>query len=222
MFWVWIISGALCLLTALIAFAVSWNEGKTASMAIHTSSIPIKSLLEIYNSVHTSVGGEHLFEQCEIKGRIAGPDFLEGRLTKRNSVFYEYTAQRLQDDGSFVEVAAEKQQERFWVEDETGRILVDPTNATLELPEPQVKRTPKHIYEEKGLYEGDPVYILGWLSDFHGQPIITSNGMEPFLITWRSESDVIRQARANVQCGTWAGIGLFITGLVLMGLGVLT
>jgi hypothetical protein len=96
----------------------------------------------------------------------------------------------------------------FWVRDASGRVLVDPINAELDLQPidsnyevitsgygDSERRTRR---EEKGLPLGQPVYVLGYLGERQGQPIIQRHAADPskkFLISYRSEQALTRANR---------------------------
>jgi len=93
----------------------------------------------------------------------------------------------------------------FWVRDASGRVLVDPLNAELDLQPldsnyevmtssygDSERRTRR---EEKGLPLGQPVYVLGYLGERQGQPVIQRHPSDPakkFLISYRSEQKLMR------------------------------
>jgi len=108
----------------------------------------------------------------------------------------------------------------FWVRDASGRVLVDPINAELDLQEidsryevvtsgygDSERRTRR---EEKGLPLGQTVYVLGYLSERQGQPVIqrhTSDSSKKFLISYRSEQELTRANRLR------AAVFYFVAGI---------
>ena len=108
----------------------------------------------------------------------------------------------------------------FWVRDASGRVLVDPLNAELDLQEidsgyevvtsgygDSERRTRR---EEKGLPLGQPVYVLGYLGERQGQPVIqrhTSDSSKKFLISYRSEQELTRANRLR------AAVFYFVAGI---------
>jgi hypothetical protein len=96
----------------------------------------------------------------------------------------------------------------FWVRDATGRVLVDPANAELDMTETDHRyevftasfggTERRNWREEKALPIGRPVYVLGYLADQQGQPAIgrhPRDAAKKFLISYRSEHELVRTNR---------------------------
>ena len=108
----------------------------------------------------------------------------------------------------------------FWVRDASGRVLVDPINAELDLQPidsnyevvtasygDSERRTRR---EEKALPLGQQVYVLGYLAERQGQPVIqrhVSNPSKKFLISYRSEQALTRANRVR------AAVFYFVAGI---------
>jgi hypothetical protein len=108
----------------------------------------------------------------------------------------------------------------FWVRDASGQVLIDPTNAELDLQEidqryevvtssfgDSERRTRR---EERGLIMGRQVYVLGYLGERQGQPVLQRHPSDPskkFLISYRSEQELARASR------TQAAIYYFAAGI---------
>ena len=104
--------------------------------------------------------------------------------------------------------------------DASGRVLVDPTNAELDLQAideryevvtsslgDSERRTRR---EEKALPLGQPVYVLGYMAERQGQPVIQrhpSDSSKKFLISYRSEQEL-------TSANKWrAALLYFVTGI---------
>jgi hypothetical protein len=108
----------------------------------------------------------------------------------------------------------------FWVRDASGRVLVDPINAELDLQAidssyevvtssngDSERRTRR---EEQGLLLGQPVYVLGYLGERQGQAVIqrdTSDASKKFLISYRSERALTHANRLR------AAVFYFVAGI---------
>jgi hypothetical protein len=122
----------------------------------------------------------------------------------------------------------------FWVRDATGRVLVDPLTAELDLQALDERyevltassggseRRAWHI--EKGLLVGHQVYVLGYISEQSGQPALRRHPRDrdkKFIISYRSEQELSRATnrRANLfyTLAALSGVG----GILLVGWQVL-
>lgn len=108
----------------------------------------------------------------------------------------------------------------FWVRDASGRVLIDPINAELDLRPideryevmtssfgDSERRTRR---EEKGLPLGQQVYVLGYMGERQGQPVIQRHLSDPskkFLISYRDEQALTHTHR------TRSALFYFITGI---------
>lgn len=98
----------------------------------------------------------------------------------------------------------------FWLRDATGRILVEPANVELDLKEidqryevvtasfgGSERRTRR---AEHALPLGQPVYLLGYLGERDGAPVLRRHPTDPkrkFLVSYRSEQQLLRANRAQ-------------------------
>jgi hypothetical protein len=115
----------------------------------------------------------------------------------------------------------------FWVRDASGRVLIDPINAELDLQPidsryevvtssfgDSERRTRR---EEKGLPLGQQVYVLGYLGERQGQPVIQrhpSNSSKKFLISYRTEQQLTSANR-------WKSAALYFVAGIAGSAGVL-
>ena len=206
--------GALMVMLAIVC-AVAALRAEDRLTAIEET--PTYSIQQV-RSLHR---GGAFGKACEIVGVIQAETSLSGPLSGKSCVAYRYTSsweqwERSQitdrhrdlngmvcrDSGTQFD---EQQVPRFWVQDETGRVLVEPAAATLDLQEidrhydvtsasygGSERRTTE---TELGLLIGQPVYVLGYLADRQGEPVIASfprDRTRQFLISYRSERELVR------------------------------
>ena len=163
-------------------------------------------------------------QACEVAGVIECDASLSGPLSGQACVAYSHslTWEEWGKPGMFDKRSGtgdlvyrtggvefdDRQAPTFWVRDASGRVLVDPINAELDL-EPidaryevvtsgygEIERRTRR--EEKGLPLGQPVYVLGYLGERQGQPIIqrhASDRSKKFLISYRNEQALTRVNR---------------------------
>jgi hypothetical protein len=135
----------------------------------------------------------------------------------------------------------------FWVRDETGRVLVLADGANFDLnqtatqfetnPNPsfglQIDLTRGLVdfqvgsnynngfqYTEHALYIGQPVYVLGSLQSYQGQPALANRENKRFLISWRSEEALLQSSMKWKTAFYALGSLLAVVGAGLLGYGV--
>lgn len=98
---------------------------------------------------------------------------------------------------------------RFWVNDGRGRVAVDPAGASLDMLETVARYesytgigdNEREIWrQEWALPVGQRVYLLGYLLDDQGQPLIGRHPLDqgrPFLISHRDEAAFARSLRGR-------------------------
>ena len=129
-----------------------------------------------------------------------------------------------------------QQRVRFYVRDSTGRVLIDPEQADLDLmettnrfepaqPKPGERaRTVGYRYQEQALPIGAQVYVLGCVVDGGGQPMIARsprNAKQRFMISRRSERELTTAATSAAHKLYYAAGGAGAAGLVLLALGLM-
>jgi hypothetical protein len=121
----------------------------------------------------------------------------------------------------------------FWVRDKTGRVLVDPRGAALELDEEARhfdlgsgmrmagQRTKGLRYTEYILPVGEPGYIMGWATDREGRLMIGTHpkdGRKRFLISNRSHEELTRSAGYLALASLTGAVVFGFGGIFLLGL----
>src|SRR3954451_8413456 len=198
-------AGGLLLIAAVICVTAALR-GEDRLLAILDT--PTSSALDIH-AIHRNNGAYG--QACEVAGVIECDASLSGPLSGQACVAYSHslTWEEWGKPGMFDKRSGtgdlvyrtgsvesdDRQAPTFWVRDASGRVLVDPINAELDLEEidsryevvtsgygDSERRTRR---EEHGLPLGQPVYVLGYLGERQGQPIIqrhTSDISKKFLI----------------------------------------
>jgi hypothetical protein len=211
-------AGGLLLLIAAIYVTVALR-GEERLLAILDT--PTSSALDI-QSIHRNNGAYG--QACEVAGVIECDASLSGPLSGQACVAYSHSLmwEEWGKPGLFDKRSGtsdlvyrtggtefdDRRAQTFWVRDASGRVLVDPINAELDLQAidsryevvtsgygDSERRTRR---EEHGLPLGQPVYVLGYLAERQGQPIIQRHASDPskkFLISYRSEQALTRTNR---------------------------
>ncbi len=213
-------AGGLLLIVAAICVAAALR-GEDRLVAILDT--PTSSALDI-QAIHRNNGAYG--QPCEVAGVIECDAALSAPLSGQSVVAYSHSLaweewgkpglfdKRSGTSDLVYRTGGTEFDDRcaptFWVRDASGRVLVDPINAELDLQEIDARyevftsslgdserRTRR---EEKGLPLGQPVYVLGYLGEHQGQPIIqrhTSDTSKKFLISYRSEQALTRANRVR-------------------------
>ena len=211
-------AGGLLLIVAAICVTAALR-GENRLLAILDT--PTSSALDI-QAIYRNNGAYG--QACEVAGVIECDTSLSGPLSGQMCVAYshmlaweEWGKPGLLDKRSGTSDLVyrtggtefdDRRAATFWVRDASGRVLVDPINAELDLQPidsnyevvtsgygDSERRTRR---EEKGLPLGQPVYVLGYLGERQGQPIIqrhASDSSKKFLISYRSEQVLTRVNR---------------------------
>jgi E3 Ubiquitin ligase len=240
-----LILGAVLLLVALVCALVAWNsEGRLAAIRDAPSSTAQDVLLRYRHD------GGAFGQVCEVAGVVECDASIDGPISGRpcaivsHSVTWEEWGQpttfgrntydtNMVLRGSSTEVN-DRHVPTFWVRDATGRVLVDPLMATFDL-QPLDERYEvmtassggnerRAWHTEKGLPVGQQVYVLGYMGEQNGQPVLRRHPRDrdkKFIISYRSEQELTRATnrRANLfyTLAALAGIG----GILLVGWQVL-
>jgi E3 Ubiquitin ligase len=223
-------AGGLLLIAAVICVTAALR-GEDRLLAILDT--PTSSALDIH-AIHRNNGAYG--QACEVAGVIECDASLSGPLSGQACVAYSHslTWEEWGKPGMFDKRSGtgdlvyrtggvefdDRQAPTFWVRDASGRVLVDPINAELDL-EPidaryevvtsgygEIERRTRR--EEKGLPLGQTVYVLGYLGERQGQPVIqrhASDSSKKFLISYRAEQTLTRANRRR------AALFYFVAGI---------
>jgi len=242
-----IIFGILLLAIALGCLLAA--RAQTARLRAMSAADTFSSqmLQELYNRVVPALGGEALAQVCEVAGTIEADVALSAPLSGNACVAYTRTVTREYeedvtntDSGGKTTTAVARRSEtvennqqrvRFYVRDSSGRVLIDPEQADLDLvetanrfepaqPKPGERtRTLGYRYQEQALPIGTQVYVLGCVVDGGGQPMIARSprdSKQKFLISRRSERELISDATSAARWYYYAAGGCGVVGLVLL------
>jgi hypothetical protein len=221
-------AGGLLLIVAAICVTAA-TRGEDRLLAIMDT--PTSSARDIL-AMHHKNGAYG--QACEVVGVIECDASLSGPLSEKACVAYSHTLtwEEWGRPGMFDKRAGtndlvyrsggtefdDRRAPTFWVRDASGRVLVDPINAELDLQPIDSRyevvtssfgdseRRTRH--EEKALPLGQQVYVLGYLGEHQGQPIIQRHPTTPakkFLISYRDEQALTRSNRARAALFYFVG-----------------
>jgi hypothetical protein len=231
-------------------FAARGQSGRLRAMSA-ADTFSSQMLQELYNQVVPTLGGEALAQVCEVAGVIEADAALSAPLSGKACIAYTRTVTReYEEDVTSTDsegktsttvarhsetVENNQQRMRFFVRDTTGRVLIDPEQANLDLIETTNRfdpaqskpgertRTLGYRYQEQALPIGAQVYVLGCAVDGGDQPMIARSPRDlkqPFMISRRSERELTTAATSAARKLYYVAGGSGVVGLVLLILGL--
>ncbi|MEI7769795.1 MAG: E3 ubiquitin ligase family protein [Chloroflexales bacterium] len=247
-----LIGGVILIIIAVICFFVARsNAGSLAAMNA-TDTYTAQLLGEVYRKIAGSIGASDLAQPCEIAGSIESESPLAGPISGRPCVAYSYTETREYEErvtstdsnGKQVttverrseQLKSEDRRVKFYVRDATGRTLVLPEGADLDLedsgsrfdevqqPWSGLTRTLGQRHVEQSIAPGTQVYILGCAVDHQGAPAVArhpTNTSQRFLVSRKSERELAGSAAAWARGMYYAAAAAAVIGMVLTILGLL-
>ncbi len=247
-----IIAGVVFLVIAVICFFVARSNTNALDAMNATDTYTAQDLSEAYKKIAANVGADALVLPCEITGSIECSTPLTAPISKNPCVAYTYTQTReyeervtkTNDEGK-KETTVERRSEQmksddrrmnFYVRDSTGRTLVLPEGAELDLAEsgnrfdtvqqPWSGQTHplgmRHV--EQSLAPGTSVYILGCAVDHKGVPAIARHPTDTdhrFMVSRKSERELADAAAAWASYMKYAAIASVILGVILTIVGLI-
>jgi E3 Ubiquitin ligase len=240
-----LILGAILLLVAVVCALVGWNsEGRLAALRDVPTSTAQDVLLRYRHD------GGAFGQVCEVTGVVECDASIDAAISGQPCAIISHTVtweewgqpaslgRHTYDTSMVLRGTSTEVDDRyvptFWVRDATGRVLVDPLTAEFDL-QPLDERYEvmtassggserRAWHKEKGLLVGHRVYVLGYIGEQGGQPVLRRHPRDrdkKFIISYRSEQELARatNSRANLfyTLAALSGIG----GILLVGWQVL-
>lgn len=242
--------GAILLIVAAVCFFMARGQRSRLSAMNAADTFTAQMLQDLYTRVVASVGGEALAQPCEVSGTIEAGEALAAPISGTPCVAYVHTVTReYEEDVTTTDADGKTKTETvrrsetietnerradFYVRDATGRVLIKPEGAELDLAEVGSRydaagkgggrtRTLGHRHAVKALPIGARVYVLGCAVDGGTQPAIAcgprGKGLE-FLVSRRGERELAGDAAKAARWFYYATAGSGVLGLVLLVLGL--
>lgn len=238
--------------TIILAIAItSLVEYRSIESEIHaikaTDSSTIGELQSLNQAVIDELGQTGAWRQpAELKGRVSSSNPLRAKLSRRSCVYchtvikeeYEKTEYDTDDDGNTTSstsrgskvISDNVTQINFYLEDETGKILIDLAGAQIDgltvvndfEPERRT-RTGRKDYRILGYQKTEKIialesriYIIGEVSDRDGQlQVCASEDKDtPFIISYRSEAELLKFKQSRSRQKLAWGIVLSILSII--------
>ena len=221
-----------------------------------TQTFKAKDLIDLHNSVKEDIGIGSFNKILEVKGVVKCDNPLVAELSNQKCVYYSmkiiheyeetYSTKNAQGryetrtrKGSEV-LSSNAQSTQFYVQDDTGKVLVNPTDATLhtikvmdrferEVPNRSTitfgkfsinlptnssgRRTLGYRYVEEIIPIDRPIYVLGEASDLSGELAIQlpKDKKESFIVSLKSEEELVRHIEKSI---TWYLVGAIISIII--------
>lgn len=238
--------GIILLVGAIITFFIARNQSGRLHAMNAADTYTAQTLEEVYKNVTTQLGSDAMAQACEIEGIIECDEPLTGPLSGQACVAYtrtmtrEYEVEVTEEDSDGKRttrmdrrsetVESEDRRVNFWVRDATGRVLVNPDGAELDLVETtneyedapsgnRRSRTLGYRRVEQALLPGTKVYILGCAVDFMGQLLVTKHPKDSkqlFFVSRKSERELAKSAAGWSRNMYYATVGMGVLGVILM------
>lgn len=243
-----IIFGVILLLVAVGCFFGGRSQVGKQRLLSATDTYTAQLAQDLYGQVVPALGTDALAQACELAGVIEAEQPLAAPLSGTACVAYslqvtrEFEADVTTTDSSgtrktTVERRSESvedrtQRVRFFVRDETGRMLVDPEGAEIDLadsisrteppPAGAPTRTTGYRRVERVLPVGTRVYVLGTIVAGAGTPMVARGprGKQKFLISRRSEQELFSAAGSAARWFYYVAGGAGALGVVLVVIGL--
>jgi E3 Ubiquitin ligase len=247
-----IIAGILLLIVAASCYFIARSQSGKLEAMNATDTYTAQELRDLHSKITSSLGADALAQPCEAEGMIECDAPLTTSLSRTACVAYTRTVTReYEEDVTETDqqgktqtrtechsetVESEERHTNFWVRDATGRTLIDPEGADLDLVEtsnhydPAVSpgrgrtRTLGQRSVEQALPIGTRVYVLGCAVDQGGQPAITRSPRDSkarFLISRKTERELAQSAASWSHNLRYTAYGSGVVGLVLLVVGLL-
>lgn len=225
--------GAALALAAVVAAAFAWR-GESSLLMMHDT--PTLSVAEVFERHRWAVHGAQKFgEPVEVVGTIECDSPLQAPYSDKLCVAYDYTVNEESERhvgrhglsrGREIETHSldleDRRVPRFYIHDATGRLAVDTAGADLDMVETVARfsrytgdgGSEREIWrEERALLLGHRVYVLGYLADDGGQPVLRRHPRSAgrrFLVSHRDEGAFAAAVRRR-------SYGLYLAGGLGLG-----
>lgn len=155
---------------------------------------------------------------------------LRSELNQKDCVAFRYTVEERRGSGKdqkWVEVDSGQESVNFWLEDDLGRVSVNPAQAAIKYPEKLIKQEGSRRYSEFWLPPLTEVYCLGFagLDEQHPSTLVMQKNEDiDLLITAEDEQKVIlgQGAKGFLLTGFALAFGLMAGTVWLAGSGSFT
>ena len=261
-----IIAGIVLIVIGIILFIVrAFNQKKLFNIKA-AQTLKAKEIIDLCNSVKEEIGPGSFNKPLEVKGIIKCDNPLSAELSNQDCVYYSMSVTREYEEtytdydqnnrpvqktrrGSDT-ISNNTQSIQFYVEDDTGKISVNPNGASIDSIKSVDKfepagldmnaisfgrfnvslpllasgrRTLGYRYQEQIVPLNRKIYVLGEASDSSGELMIQKpkNKKESFIVSLKSEEELVGGVENVIKWTLISGIAADAIGIILLVLGVI-
>jgi len=224
-----LVPGIVCILFGAVLFFLGFRWLKRKRLIEGTPTSKVRSL---------AMG------LAEVNGKVVkGAEILKGPLSQKDCVYYKYTVEEYRRSGKnshWVTIEQVEKGVHFFLEDDTGAVLVDPARAEVDVPiELETYNKPdffrmsinilpgfnlpfgeqKRRYKEWNIEANDSLYILGIAGDnpFIEEGSAATGVMDVMMQKGDSDYYISNKSEKDVlKSLTWKSFGGIFAGAALM------
>jgi E3 Ubiquitin ligase len=248
------IAGVILLVIAIGCVMAFWYQQSKLNVMKHTETRSAKDLIGTARAVASDIGSGAFAELAEVKGIVRCQAPLTSELAKIPCVYYsmtitrqyEETYQEADQQGKMVtrtrqgsdQVARNERRTLFQIEDQTGRITIDPTDGQLTTEKVHARfesgswldaaysiatgagtRTLGYEYEEWAIPVGHQLYVLGEATDASGELRVQrpADTGHHFIVSTRSEEALTARATTIIRVLQVCAVVALLAGIGLIG-----
>jgi hypothetical protein len=262
-----VIAGVVFFVISAILIVVRVMTQKKLFEIQSTETLTAKDLQDLYSSVKSEVGQGGFSKMTEVKGVVKCDNPLNSELANQPCVYYsmtvvrefEETREEKDSSGNYRPVthrgsetiSSNTQSVPFYVEDETGKILVNPNDAGIDSQKVLDKfesgeyasgptlsfggwtlnvggitagrRTLGYRFQESIVPLGRKIYVLGEATDTSGELAVQKprEKGKKFIISMKSEEELVSGAKSTIKWTLYGAIACDAIAVVLIILGLL-
>lgn len=249
-----VIGGSILLILAVIFYFVSRSNAGQLEALNAADTYTAQLLSEVHKKIATTLGKDAFAQTCEIEGVIecetplVTPTSMTPCVAYTRTVTREYEERVTSTDSegkretrterNSETLESQERRANFYVRDATGRTLVLPEDAELDLVEvgnsfedaqanrwSGLTRTLGKRTVECALPVGVKVFVLGCAVDHSGAPAVSKgpkNKKQRFMISRQSEHELAGAAQAWARNMLYAASGSGALGALLLIIGLLS
>ncbi len=252
--------GIILIVISIVLFFIRNSNQKKLFNIKATQTFKAKDIIELCDSVKGEIGPGAFSKILEVKGSIKCENPLTAELSNRECVYYSMSVTREYEETytAYDEknrpvrrtrrasdtISSNTQSVQFFVEDDTGKILVNPNDASIDATktvdrfEPYGRgansisfgsfsmsvpslaggtKTLGYRYQESIIPLGQRIYVLGEASDSSGELMIQKpkESKESFLISLKSEEEIISQTENIIKWLLISSIAAAAIGIIV-------
>lgn len=259
--------GIVLLIAAVICFFFARSQSNKLADLNATDTYTTQMLHDLHKKVVETLGAEALAEPCEIEGQVSCDNPLVAPISGQTCIAYRFSLtreysevvhdtdsegrKRTRTQTGSETIKSEEECAYFWINDNLGKVWVDPTDAEIEyeagenilLPSPDkasilhfgdfefaapasnkgARRTTGYRAQEELFTDDGRAYILGCVTDDEGEPTIAYNEkkLKRMIISRKTERELANSAAGWSRNLYYGAAGSAVAGIIFTIWGLL-